>query len=320
MRKSMTMLGWAVWAAAQGLITAGEPGVTTSSGPVSAEAPNRSPVDLVLSPDENWLVTANQTSHTLSLVDVAAGSVIDELAVGRKPTGLAVLPGGFRVAVTCRDSGEVVVVDASDRRLRATATIPVGGHPWGIVVTPQAGGPTSRWQGSVKWPCWTSPPVPCCSGSRSGLGRGIWPCRRTKRGWPWALDGDRGVAVVDTQSHQVLYVERFAGLNIGQLQVSADGRHVYFPWMVYRRNPITDGNIRLGWVLASRIARLRMDGPARREAAVPGSARPGDRRSARLGADSRRVPDPGHRVGHPRTAGVPRGRFAAEGFRRHRPY
>ena len=36
--------------------------------------------------------------------------------------------------------------------------------------------------------------------------------------------------------------------------------------MVYRNNPITPGNIRLGWVLASRIARVRLDGPARREA------------------------------------------------------
>jgi len=36
--------------------------------------------------------------------------------------------------------------------------------------------------------------------------------------------------------------------------------------MVYRNNPIAQGNIRLGWVLASRIARVRLDGPARREA------------------------------------------------------
>jgi len=48
--------------------------------------------------------------------------------------------------------------------------------------------------------------------------------------------------------------------------VTKDGQHVYFPWMVYRNNPISAGNIRLGWVMASRIARLRMDGPARREA------------------------------------------------------
>ncbi len=266
MRKSITMLGWAFWAAAQGLIIAGEPNAMTSGGPVSAAVPDRSPVDLVLSPDENWLVTANQTSHTLSLVDVDAGSVIDELAVGRRPTTLALLPGGFRVAVTCRDSGEVMVVDAGAQKLRVTATIPVGGQPWGIAcdaagrrgyvalagldqvaVLDLAAGAVLQRIPVGPWPRYLalSP-----DGTRLAVG----------------LGGDRGVAVVDAQSHRGLYVERFAGLNIGQLQVAADGRHVFFPWMVYRRNPITAGNIRLGWVLASRIARVRMDGPARREA------------------------------------------------------
>jgi YVTN family beta-propeller protein len=266
MRKSITMLGWAVWAAAPGLITAGEPIVTTSGEPVSVEAPDRSPVDLVLSPDENWLVTANQTSHTLSLVDVAAGSVVDELAVGRKPTGLAVLPGGFRVAVTCRDSGEVVVVDASDRRLRATATIPLGGHPWGI-----AGDAAGRRAYVALAGLGQVALLDLATGSvLQRIPVGPWPrylaLSPDETRLAVGLDGDRGVAVIDIPSRQVLYVERFAGLNIGQLQISADGRHVYFPWMIYRRNPITDGNIRLGWVLASRIARLRLDGPARREA------------------------------------------------------
>src|SRR5207302_4085954 len=63
-----------------------------------------------------------------------------------------------------------------------------------------------------------------------------------------------------------LYQEQFVGLNIGHMQVSRDGRYVWFPWMVYRNNPITPANIRLGWVLASRIARVRLDGPSRREA------------------------------------------------------
>jgi YVTN family beta-propeller protein len=36
--------------------------------------------------------------------------------------------------------------------------------------------------------------------------------------------------------------------------------------MVYGTNPISEINIRRGWVLASRIARVRLDGPARREA------------------------------------------------------
>ena len=45
--------------------------------------------------------------------------------------------------------------------------------------------------------------------------------------------------------------------------------------MVYRTNPITVGNIRRGWVLASRIGRVKLDGPSYREAIsldVPGKA------------------------------------------------
>ena len=78
--------------------------------------------------------------------------------------------------------------------------------------------------------------------------------------------GDRGVSVVDTVARKQLYLEDFSGLNLGQMQVSADGTYVYFPWIVYRQNPITAENIRRGWVLASRIARVRLDGLARREA------------------------------------------------------
>src|SRR6185369_14153791 len=64
------------------------------------------------------------------------------------------------------------------------------------------------------------------------------------------VNGDGGVAVVDTAARKLLFREEFSGLNLGQMHASADGRHVYFPWMVYRHNPITPNNIRQGWVLA----------------------------------------------------------------------
>src|SRR5207244_1700465 len=70
----------------------------------------------------------------------------------------------------------------------------------------------------------------------------------------------------DTKLRKQLFVEDFLGLNLGQMHPSNDGKYVYVPWMVYRHNPITPGNIRLGWVLASRIARVRLGKPARREA------------------------------------------------------
>jgi len=50
------------------------------------------------------------------------------------------------------------------------------------------------------------------------------------------------------------------------MQASRDGKFVYFPWMIYRQQPITPGNVRQGWIMASRIARVKLDGPARREA------------------------------------------------------
>ncbi|MFN9913034.1 MAG: YncE family protein, partial [Pirellulaceae bacterium] len=56
------------------------------------------------------------------------------------------------------------------------------------------------------------------------------------------------------------------GLNIGHLAISAKGEQVYFPWMVYRRNPITARNIRLGWVMASRLGRIGWEDSAHREA------------------------------------------------------
>ncbi|MCA9183898.1 MAG: c-type cytochrome, partial [Planctomycetales bacterium] len=75
---------------------------------------------------------------------------------------------------------------------------------------------------------------------------------------------------------ELAYDEPLSGsINMGHMRCSANGQYVYFPWMIYRSNPIDPGNIRRGWVLASRIARVRLDGPATREAIsldVPGMA------------------------------------------------
>src|SRR5690606_15548014 len=79
--------------------------------------------------------------------------------------------------------------------------------------------------------------------------------------------GESKVIVLDTATAEVLYEEPLAnGINIGHMIPSDDGQYAYFTWMVYRTNPITEDNIRRGWVLASRIGRVRLDGPSYREA------------------------------------------------------
>ena len=90
------------------------------------------------------------------------------------------------------------------------------------------------------------------------------------------LSGESAIAVVDLAAGEVLYREPLSGgINIGHLQTSADGLNVYFPWMIYRSNPINVRNIRRGWILASRAARVRLDGPADRAAPVGPRLRPG---------------------------------------------
>ena len=63
-------------------------------------------MDLVLTPDEEWLVTANATSGTVSLVRVSTGQVVSEIACGEEPTGLAISADGRTVAVVTRAQAE----------------------------------------------------------------------------------------------------------------------------------------------------------------------------------------------------------------------
>lgn len=227
---------------------------------------DRSPVDVVLTSDEQHLLTANQTSDTVSLVHVASGRVVSEVACGHRPSALTLTPDGARVLVTGSYSGDLTVLDLNGERLTAAGSVQLGFEPHGVAVSPD--GATAyvaltadnsvavvdleqlKLDGRIEVGRWPRYLALSPDGSRLAVG----------------VSGDRGVAVVDTASRKMLYLEQFTGLNVGQMQISNDGRYVYFPWIVYRQNPISANNIRLGWVLASRIARLRLDGPSRREA------------------------------------------------------
>ncbi len=227
-------------------------------------------------------MTANQTSDSISLIDLASGRVLDELCDLGHPAMVVRCLDGQQLAVSCSDTGEVVIVQVVDGRLERRATIDVGFEPVGLAVAPSgrvayvglaASGEVAeldleraeviRKLPVGKWPRYlaVSP-----DGTRLAVG----------------CSGESAIAVLDLgqagQAGQggqggeagqggVLYKQSITGgINIGHLACSSDGEYVYFPWMVYRSNPITTGNIRLGWVLASRIARVRLDGPAYREA------------------------------------------------------
>lgn len=238
-----------------------------TNGPSPKQEPDRSPVDLALSPDGSWLVTANETSDSVSLVSVRDQKVLDEIAVGHHPAYISPCPDGQTVLVSCEYSGEVVVLNVASDRLKRVGTIPIGFEPCGIAVAPKG---NSAYVGLV------------ATGEVAEVDwKDLKVVRRFKAGlWPRYLtispDGNRlavgcageaKIVTLDTTTGNVLFENALTGgINFGHMQTSADGKLAYFPWMVYRSNPITAGNIRLGWVLASRIGRIRLDEETYREA------------------------------------------------------
>ncbi|HEV3022885.1 MAG TPA: cytochrome c peroxidase [Pirellulales bacterium] len=257
----MNRILWSAWLTL--LVAAG---TARADGPIQSPQGDRSPVDLVLGADESWLVTANQTSDTLSLVDVQSGRVLDEAPCGHRPAGLALTPDGSRVLVTASYSGTLSVFEVAQGKLHTAGSIRLGFEPVGVAVSPD---------GKLAYVALEAAAAVAVveldslrEAARIEVGR--WPryLALTPDGSRLAVgaSGDQNISIVDTAARTVLYVESIQGINVGHLHASADGRYVYFPWMVYRQNPIDSGNIRAGWVLGSRIARVRTDGPARREA------------------------------------------------------
>lgn len=237
---------------------------------------DRSPVDLAISPDERWLVTANQTAGTVSLIDIELAEVADEIYCGGHLADLHFTPSGNQIVVTAAWSGELHLLEIKQGELKHLAAIHVGMEPHGIAISPDGKhayvGLTAAAEVAEidleakrvirripvgKWPRYlTLSP----DGRRLAVGNG----------------GESNIEVLDVESGESLYREPLAnGTNLGQMRTSDDGKYAYFTWMVYRTNPITIGNIRRGWVLASRVGRVRLDGSSYREAIsldVPGMA------------------------------------------------
>jgi len=239
---------------------------------------NRSPVDLLLTADERWLLTVNQTSNSISLIDVEKGVVVSETKCGQRPSAVVLTPDESKVLVTETYGGYLTVFalpsppaslprrERGEPHLKKLGSVQLGFEPRGVAVSPD---------GKLAYVALTTAhtiAVVDIAGLKeiARIDAGRWPryLALSPDGTRLAvgINGDGGVAVVDTVERKLLYQELFSGINLGQMHASKDGKYVYFPWMVYRHNPITPGNIQIGWVLGSRIARVRLDGHVRRDA------------------------------------------------------
>ncbi|TWU60557.1 Lactonase, 7-bladed beta-propeller [Rubripirellula tenax] len=230
---------------------------------------DRSPIDLVISADQQWIVTANETSGSLSLIRVTDRQVIDEIIVGDHPANVLGTPDGKHVVVSTAWDGNLhqLRIDADRGKLVLVNSVHVGMQPCGIAILPDS---TKAYVGCVANAEIVEVDLNAAKVIRR-FSTGNWPryLTLTPDGKRLAvgLAGNSEIAVIEIDSGKTLYTEPLSGgINLGQMITSSDGTYAYFPWMVYRTNPITVRNIKLGWVLASRMGRVRLDGAAYREA------------------------------------------------------
>src|SRR3954447_14332723 len=95
------------------------------------DEPHRSPIALALGADGNRLLTANQSSGTVSLVDTTSGRVLDEVATGEKPSGVAIAADGTRAVVTHWYGYDLAVLDVTTDKLKVVGRVELGPEPRG---------------------------------------------------------------------------------------------------------------------------------------------------------------------------------------------
>jgi len=225
-----------------------------------------SPVDVALWESDGRLLVVNRGANTLMLLDTSTGRVKSEFKCGEYPTRVLWGPRGKVAYVVCRDAHRIDRFEFTNGQLRPISPLECGDHPVDLAIADsgQSAYVSLENRGVVSQ-------IDLASGSvkrEMAVGRGLGNLTISGGGDYLAVSvaGQRGVAVLDLRVGALKSRQSFMGINFGHLVTSADGSHVYFPWMVYRDNPITATNIRKGWVLASRVSRLQFDSDKRRDA------------------------------------------------------
>lgn len=91
-----------------------------------------SPIEMALSPDGHRLYVVCQESDEVRVVDTRSNRVIDKVAVGRVPRGIAINHDGSQLFVTNAWSDTVAVIDTGS--MHAIQTLPTGFEPTGVAL------------------------------------------------------------------------------------------------------------------------------------------------------------------------------------------
>jgi YVTN family beta-propeller protein len=91
------------------------------------------PVHVAFGQDDRFAYVTNFQGGTVSVVDVARGSVVATIQTPAGPHGLTASPDGRLIFVACLNGQALAVIDTSANRLIQTLTLPANAHPYSVV-------------------------------------------------------------------------------------------------------------------------------------------------------------------------------------------
>src|SRR5215510_6206281 len=94
------------------------------------------PEQLAVSADGTRLYVANEDAAQVSVVDLAAGTVVTTVKIGEEPEGVTIRPDGKVVYVTSEEDGAVFAIDTATNKV--LKRIPVGHRPRSIGFLPDS--------------------------------------------------------------------------------------------------------------------------------------------------------------------------------------
>jgi YVTN family beta-propeller protein len=236
-----------------------EPPVVARPVAAAIVEPHRSPADVVLTPDGRSAISANHTAHTASLIDLAAGKVVAEVAVGKAPWAAAITADGKLAAVANLrgDSVTLLAVDSVKPAIAPLVEIPVGHEPRGVAFNDSGRELFVALGGADQ--------IAVIDVEGRKVARRFGSGGREPRGLALSPDG-RTLWVVNSRSAEAVHIDRVHGTvyrtvkmhdagNINRAAIAADGA-IIAPHMVRRSLPVSRGNIAEGWVIDNRLTRI----------------------------------------------------------------
>ncbi|MEK6263007.1 MAG: YncE family protein [Planctomycetota bacterium] len=241
----------------------------------SAEEPDRSPISLAVAADRSVCLTANHTSGSVSLIDLASARLLRELPVGNGPADVAWIDESTALVSLLHDDA-LAVVKRSGEKLSLLGKVFVGDEPRGVAISKDKrfayvalGGEdavsvmdVAALLDVVRKPPQSSAVLTSLEARHSLLpAPGIPKMVRVSPDGRWLVACcavPSAVLVYDLQTNELVSERRLfdGAFNPGVPAITKDSGLVVLPHAVNREFSVTPQMIDIGWVIDNRISKL----------------------------------------------------------------